>query len=287
MQQSRSSRKKGQAFSTEFLLAYLIFSLVLVLAFYLWNTTTADIIESKNRYEIEDKAVESAEKLLRTRGIPADWSVGDVESIGLASESRILDSGKVLDFVILMNSSNSNYENNKWLLGIGKYDFYFNLTYINGSTMSINDTLCSAGRKAVNETSMITVRRTGLINNEIAIIILTLWYGESSITAAPWTTSTVTTTTSTTSTTSTSTTSTSTTSTTSTTTSTTSTTTTSTSTTTTILTCGSIENCLDCIGNGCQWCEHWIPLVTGCSDSCKSGFLGNCWFGDCHKVSCP
>ncbi|MBU4266644.1 MAG: hypothetical protein L6243_00930 [Candidatus Altiarchaeales archaeon] len=175
MQPFRSSRKKGQAFSTEFLLAYLIFSLVLVFAFYLWNTTTADIIEAKNRYEIEDKAVELAEKLLRTRGIPADWSLSDVESIGLADESRILNSGKVLNFVILMNSSNQNYENNSWLLGIGKYDFYFNLTYINGTTMSINDTLCSAGTKAVNETSMITVQRTGLLNNEIVTIKLTVW----------------------------------------------------------------------------------------------------------------
>ena len=175
MEQSRSSRKKGQAFSTEFLLAYLIFSLVLILAFYLWNTTTADIIESKNRYEIEDRAVDSAEKLLRTRGIPADWSLSDVESIGLADESRILNPGKVLNFIILMNSSNSNYENNRWLLGIGKYDFYFNLTDINGTTMVINDTLCATGKKAVNETSMITVQRTGLLENEITTIKITVW----------------------------------------------------------------------------------------------------------------
>ena len=175
MQPFRSSRKKGQAFSTEFLLAYLIFSLVLILAFYLWNTTTADIIESKNRYEIEDRAVDSAEKLLRTRGIPADWSLSDVESIGLADESRILNPGKVLNFIILMNSSNSNYENNRWLLGIGKYDFYFNLTDINGTTMVINDTLCATGKKAVNETSMITVQRTGLLENEITTIKITVW----------------------------------------------------------------------------------------------------------------
>ncbi len=174
---SMSGRRRGQGFSSEFLLAYLIFSLVLIFAFYLWNTTTAAIIESKNRYEIEERAVDSAEKLLRTRGIPADWSLSDVESIGLVDESRILNPGKVLNFVILMNSSNQNYENNRWLLGIGKYDFYFNLTDINGTTVIINETLSSTGKKAVNETSMITVRRTGLLENEIVILRLTLWHG--------------------------------------------------------------------------------------------------------------
>jgi len=174
------NRRKGQGFSTEFLLAYLIFSLVLILAFYLWNTTTADIIESKNRYEIEDKAVDLAEKLLRTRGIPANWSLADVESIGLADDSRILNPEKILAFIILMNSSNSNYENNKWLLGIGKYDFYFNMTDINGTTMIINgtllnDTLCATGKLPVNETSMITVPRVGILEDEIVKIRITVW----------------------------------------------------------------------------------------------------------------
>lgn len=172
------SRKNAQVFSGEFLIAYFIFAIALVLVFYMWDTTTADIMQFEHLYKLEDISVDVAEKLIKTKGIPENWSSDDVDSIGLVSGSRILDSEKVLKFLKMMNSSNSNYEDNKYLLGIGKYDFHFEITDIDGTVIKINNLTCETGKPPVNETYMLTVTRTAILNNEIVRTILTVWEQE-------------------------------------------------------------------------------------------------------------
>ena len=61
------------------------------------------------------------------------------------------------------------------MLGIGRYDFYFNLTDTNGTTMTINGTPCATGKRPLNETSMLTVPRLGILEDEIAKVRLTVW----------------------------------------------------------------------------------------------------------------
>ncbi len=172
------SRKTAQVFSGEFLIAYFIFAIALVLVFYMWDTTIAEIMQSEHLCDLEDTSVDVAEKLIKTRGIPENWSLNDVDSIGLAGESRILDQEKVLKFLKMMNASNSNYENNKYLLGIGKYNFYFKITDIEGDTIKINNLTCETGKVPVNETQMLTITRTAILNDEIVRTILTVWEEE-------------------------------------------------------------------------------------------------------------
>ena len=178
MEPSSSSNKKrrAQAFSGEFLIAYFIFSLAFITAIYLWENINSDMVASGHIYEIEEIPVDTAEKLVNTRGLPDNWSSGgEIFSIGLVNDSRILDQGKILKFIEIMNSSNSNYEDNKYLIGIGKYDFYFNITDINGSGKVIGNQSLSAGKSPSNETNKITVVRTAILGDEIVRIRLTLW----------------------------------------------------------------------------------------------------------------
>ena len=176
MEPSRFSKKRAQVFSGEFLIAYFIFSIALITTIYLWSNINSDMISSEHIYEMEETSVDTAEKLVNTGGLPDNWNSGDeILSIGLANESRILDRGKIVRFMEIMNASNSNYEDNKYLLGIGKYDFYINITDINDSGAGMGNLSLLAGKLPVNETNKITVIRTAILDDEIVRVRLTVW----------------------------------------------------------------------------------------------------------------
>ncbi|VVB52117.1 Uncharacterised protein [uncultured archaeon] len=169
------SSRAGQMYAGEFVISYFIFMIVLSLAFYMWGNTTQGLMESETFYAIEDAAVETAETLVRTPGNPSDWNASTVTSIGLADESRILNSNKIMAMAALLNNSNGNYEANRYLLGVGQYDMYVNLTYLNGSTLLINGAQAVAGSPPVNSTYQLTIVRTAIVNDTVVRIIVTAW----------------------------------------------------------------------------------------------------------------
>ncbi len=174
----------GQVFSGEFLLGFMLFMAALVIMLNLWDVSTSDVLTLENRRAMAEYSVEAAEKLVRTPGIPADWGVWNVTSLGLANESRVLMEHKLLSFKELMSDENTtlcslpgstNYDCNAYVMGIGGYDFYFNLTYLNDSTVTYNNVSYYTGRPPVNESERITVVRAALFNNELARIYFTVW----------------------------------------------------------------------------------------------------------------
>lgn len=178
---------KAQASSAEFLIGYFIFFLVLTITVTLWAETTNRIDRSQKMYEFEEVASETAEKLVRTRGIPPEWGRANVTVIGLAGEPRIMEKSKITEFVRIMNDSShdihlnadctglSNYECNKERLGVGGHDFFFALKDLNGTIKSIEGIPCIAGRPPLNETRQVTITRTALLEGNITRMDLTLW----------------------------------------------------------------------------------------------------------------
>jgi hypothetical protein len=191
MWHNKKPAKRAQSTSMEFLVGYFIFFLLLTLTVVLWSEKVSEIQYSENFYDREETAVDVAEKLVRTHGVPADWGSQNVTVIGLADEPRVLSKNKIIEFLQIMNYSEtaptspiylssgcanlSNYECNKEVLGVGKYDFYFNLTDINGTVMEINNMTCITGKSPVNETDAITITRTAILDNQRARMKLTLW----------------------------------------------------------------------------------------------------------------
>jgi hypothetical protein len=172
----------GQVFSGEFILAFLMFMASLIIIFGLWGNFTRDIIHGESMKSMEETAVDASEQLVRTPGSPPDWGRGNVTSIGLANESRILLPSKVKSFVRYMSTSaadppctQSNYECNIYMLGMGDYDVFFNISYLNGTTVTLDGTPVYAGKPSVNETNKITVVRTAILNDEISRVYLTVW----------------------------------------------------------------------------------------------------------------
>jgi hypothetical protein len=179
---SAKSARRGQVVSWEFLLACTIFFFTLATAVTHWKSTTDKISESERFNVFDDTAVNVAEKLVRTRGVPENWPGQTVYVVGLADEPRMLNRSKVSAFLVLMNDSSndscgdiSNYKCNKNLLGVGKFDFYFNMTDINGTTIIINNMTCTAGQFPPPDVDQITIPRTGILDGGIVRIKLTLW----------------------------------------------------------------------------------------------------------------
>jgi len=174
--------RRGQANSWELLLACLLFFFALATFVTLWKNTTGMISDSERFTVFDDTANDVAEKLVRTKGFPEAWTRQNVTVIGLANEPRILNRTKVVEFLALMNASSntmctdiSNYKCNKHLLGVGKYDFYFALEDINGTTMVVNNMTCTAGEVPPFDVEQVTIPRTAILDDGIARIKLTLW----------------------------------------------------------------------------------------------------------------
>lgn len=177
-------KKRGQLSSGEIIVAYFIFFLALTASITLWVDATNKINNRERLAEFQDAASDIAEKLVRTKGVPLNWTKEDVAAIGLAREARILSPEKILYFVELMNDSTtssgcgaiSEYECNKHLMGLGKYDFYFQLEDLEGEIINIGGVNCIAGRVPVNEAEKITIIRSAILEENITRIKFTLWY---------------------------------------------------------------------------------------------------------------
>lgn len=184
MKGAARTTRRAQIFSGEFIISFLVFITAFSLLIGLWGTSTRDIFAAESSRTMEDLGTDAAEALVRTPGVPENWTATDVTSLGLANGSRTLSERKVKEFMLYMNDSDdslcpvagaTNYDCNLYMLGIGGYDAYFNLSYLDGSTAVVNGTKAYAGRKPQNQTDEVTIMRTVILNDEIARLYVTVW----------------------------------------------------------------------------------------------------------------
>ncbi|OYT54388.1 MAG: hypothetical protein B6U72_02825 [Candidatus Altiarchaeales archaeon ex4484_2] len=193
MKNMRLGNNRGQAFSVESIFAYLIFLIVFSSVIFLWNQSTANIMQAEHSVEVQDLGMVITENLVRTRGIPENWTDYDylsedsdnlgVEIIGLADESRILEEDKVIAFMDMMNSSNNNYTSHKWLLGLSKprfqLEFYFTITDLNGTLYNMSGRLLQTGRPPSEDAIYkFPIVRTAILEDEIVKVKLVVWNPE-------------------------------------------------------------------------------------------------------------
>jgi len=175
-------KNRAQVFSGEFLGSYVIFFSALIIVLYLWNSNLTEINATEKQQDMNDLGVQATEQLIRTPGSPRNWTLQNYTVLGLANESRVLQQDKIKSFVVIMSVNDSslcpgetNYDCNRHLMGLGRYDFAFNMTYLNGTSIKMNNTLFSTGRLPANDTRRITVVRTALLEDNMVRIIFTLW----------------------------------------------------------------------------------------------------------------
>lgn len=130
--------------------------MVLIPLFFVWSYVNTQNQQQTLFVEVETLTLSISDSLIRTKGFPEGWDIPSVTVIGLASEENILNATKVSYF---LSMGSSEYNRTRTIL-TGGYDFFFNLTDINGTSLG------AIGNKPENR-MVVPVERYCLHNERI------------------------------------------------------------------------------------------------------------------------
>ncbi len=118
--------RRGQTFTHDFFLSTIVFIFIINICYFAFNSAQ-DKSSSFESDLMQKKVFYITDMLVRTPGYPPyDWNETNVELIGLADSSNVLDNDK-LDML-----GNISYDNLTYIWGLAYYDF--NLTIEGNST---------------------------------------------------------------------------------------------------------------------------------------------------------
>jgi len=174
------TNRRGQLFSGDIAMATAVFLVSLSTAFLLWNSVSGDLERSENLRLLSKLASESIEQLVRTPGLPEDWSYGMaiadptvLKSLGLATTDRVINETKAYEFIQLMNST--NYDDYRHLMGLGIYHFQLNVTDLNGTAIEVRGLRFSVGEPLSDYTEAVSMFRTAIYDDEIVRLTYVVW----------------------------------------------------------------------------------------------------------------
>jgi hypothetical protein len=113
--------RKGQINSIDFMIAVLIFAVILVFIVGFWFLSIAEINGMIGRDRMDSAAISLSDMLVKTQGVPGKWEdePDKAASIGLAQTQNVLVKEKLANF------SAMNYEEAKEIIGLdGDYYVY-------------------------------------------------------------------------------------------------------------------------------------------------------------------
>ena len=161
---------RGQVWSTDFVISAVIFLLALALVVFAWNYSSLRISQQNELVPAESTLIMVSDALIRTPGIPQDWNITSVTSIGLASDENVLDTDKLDMFI------NMSYEYSKSILGLERYHYYFRLLHLNGSVIQNQyGQNLTAGQYPNGSVLTVPIQRHVLYNSTIAKLDFMLW----------------------------------------------------------------------------------------------------------------
>jgi hypothetical protein len=130
---TKYKNRKGQIWSLDFITSVIIFLIVLIPLLFVWTYVNIQNQQQILFDEVETLTLFISDSLIRTEGYPEGWDTVNVEQIGLASEENALNATKVSYFISM---GNSEYNRTRTIL-TGGYDFFFNMTDINGTSIGL------------------------------------------------------------------------------------------------------------------------------------------------------
>ncbi len=158
-----SLQSKGQVFSTDFMIASVVFILAVSILFVYWTYTTNRIDETNLINDMIEKAYLISEIWFR-EGIPKYWDTTNVIDIGLSNNRRFNRTK--------MNSLNDpmlGYENVTKLIGIEAYEY--NFTAYNMT----NNVIYTFGQNPSNPDNLIKIKRVGILDGKITTVDVMVW----------------------------------------------------------------------------------------------------------------
>ncbi|MFH1056274.1 MAG: hypothetical protein V1717_00535 [Candidatus Micrarchaeota archaeon] len=172
MQASKRAEKKSQVFALDLIIALVVF-LSVIGVFTAWrDSLNSRNVQAEEFQRASLKASEAAFILLETPGDPLGWNASNVKQVGLALERNVVGRKRLANFL------NLTYANATKLLGVGAYDFYFELRFLNGTLVGVNESgiiaNASLGNLYDNYSLQVPLRKPVLYNNEQAVLFLRL-----------------------------------------------------------------------------------------------------------------
>jgi len=163
---------KGQIIAGDFLFSISIFLLVLGIALVMFNYVGFQVRNNQEEDFMHITAMATTNLLIKTEGSPANWSGGDVKSIGLVTDN-LLNQTKVIEFVGM------NYDTARSTLKIANYEMKVTFNDINDTLLNLDGTDLTIGTDPITESQVIKLQRTAIIsdgNNRIPTVMeFVLW----------------------------------------------------------------------------------------------------------------
>jgi len=158
------SNKKTQLFSFDYFVAISLFLLLLSLCLVTYTNNLRRLYEKVLFERMSNSAQGALDVLVHSSGIPFNWEneMSALTQLGLMEGEYKISPAK-LDALKTLT-----YEEVKKYLGLQNYEFYLRLTNLNGNTQ------WEIGSKPEGEVG-ITLRRYVFLDNEVAILELTVW----------------------------------------------------------------------------------------------------------------
>ena len=156
--------KKGQVWTFDMALSLMIFFSALISVTLAWNYISGDIIERQGISEMQLKSMTVSDSLIRTSGIPSNWNESTVTVLGLAESDNVLNAAKVSELVSM------SYSKSRSLLDISPYEYYFEVTDINGTVYTNTSQPISPDASIV-----IPALRYATYNERIVKVTFALW----------------------------------------------------------------------------------------------------------------
>ena len=130
---AKYKNKKGQIWSLDFVTSVTVFLMVLIPLLFIWNYVNIQNEQQIFFDDVETSALFISDSLIRTKGNPEGWNTANVVQIGLAAKENTLNTTKVS---YLISMGNSEYNRTRTIL-TGGYEFFLNLTDINGTSIGL------------------------------------------------------------------------------------------------------------------------------------------------------
>jgi len=155
--------RKAQIWSMDFMSSLIIFFMALIAIMFAWNYIAYQSVASHELKQLQMKVFTISDSLMRSPGLPGNWDQTNVRVIGLADEEGVINPTKA-QFLVAMD-----YNVTKALLGIGLYDYYFEIADLNG-TVYLNTT-----KPIVNSTFVVPMERYVIYGGRISKLKFFVW----------------------------------------------------------------------------------------------------------------
>jgi len=160
---------KAQIWSFDYVVSAVIFVTAMIIILFFWSNATTQTLEQTQLSEMQEKTLTVSDVLIRNPGSPDNWTNLTVVVLGLAGEEKILDRDKLFNFTY------TDYTKSKSILGIGKFEFYFQLLYSNDTQVAIDGVNITVGLLPVDAKIVTPVERYVLLDGEIVKVNFYLW----------------------------------------------------------------------------------------------------------------